>query len=240
MTEGYKNFLIFGQKAYKTHKCFNLVFMLLSRKKSLLYLSSTILLLINCFLLINFLRSGKNFFKQQEVSFSHKMHSKYNISCLFCHYKAETNSYANYPSTKDCMICHIALKTESELLKNVIFSYDSLNSLSYKKIYDLPDYVRFNHSLHLRSGIDCATCHGFVDEMDSTYQVRNLTMGWCVDCHKNPHKYLIAPRKISGISYNPNIPSEKDSTFKMNSNLGPIIYSKQIQPASIECSTCHN
>lgn len=210
-----------------------------SKNKILLYALSAILLLVNCFLLINYLRSGKNFKTNQNVSFSHKMHSKYNISCLFCHYKAETNSYANFPSTKDCMMCHIALKTESELLKNVILSYDSLISLKYHKIYDLPDYVRFSHSLHLQSGIDCATCHGFVDEMDSTYQVRNLTMGWCVDCHRNPQKYLIAPREISGIFYEPSISSDVDSSLKVLSNLGLFIHSKKIQPASTECSICH-
>ncbi|MCX7909892.1 MAG: cytochrome c family protein [Ignavibacteria bacterium] len=168
------------------------------------------------------------------------MHSKYKITCLFCHYKAETNSYANFPTTKDCMMCHIALRTESELLKSVIFSYDSLVPLSFKKTHNLPDYVRFNHSLHINQGIDCATCHGLVEEMDSTFQVRNFTMGWCVECHRQPEKYVIQPREISGIFYAPN------ESFKLESNPLDSISSKQIitirriQPASTECSTCHN
>jgi hypothetical protein len=168
------------------------------------------------------------------------MHSKYNVKCLFCHYKAETNSYANFPSTKDCMICHIALKTESPLLKNVVNSYESSVPLEFRKINDLPDYVIFNHSLHLNSGIDCATCHGFVEQMDSTYQAVNFTMGWCVDCHKQPEKYLIPPRDISGIFYLPKIPQDSLNITSDSYAIDRLLSSRRIQPASVECSTCHN
>ncbi|MGB9770466.1 MAG: cytochrome c3 family protein [Candidatus Kapaibacteriota bacterium] len=198
------------------------------------------LLLVNAFLLINYLRSGKNFTTKQNVSFSHKMHSKYNISCLFCHYNAETDSYANLPTTKDCMICHIALRTESELLKSVVFSYDSSSSLVYKKNYDLPDYVRFSHALHINSGIDCATCHGFVDQMDSTYQVRNLTMGFCINCHKSPMDYYIKPRDISGIFTLSDSLFQTDTIVSPAVNLFQPIKVRKIKQASTECSTCHN
>jgi hypothetical protein len=201
---------------------------------------------LDIFLAINYLRNGIGFRPKQNVSFSHKLHTKYKITCLFCHYQAETHSFANLPTTKTCMICHIALRTESQLLKNVIASYDSSIALGYQKVYDLPDYVRFSHSLHIRSGIDCATCHGFVDQMDSIYQVRNLTMGWCVDCHKNPENYLIPPRSISGIFY-PNDPAFNQnklqillSSFPSNILQATFPIPKKIINASVECSTCHN
>lgn len=208
--------------------------------KSKIFAYSTIfcLLCVNIILLINFLRDGKNTTAKQNISFSHKQHSKFKISCLFCHYKAETNRFANLPSTKDCMICHVALKTESELLKSVVLSYDSLITLKYKKIYDLPDYVQFSHSLHINSGIDCATCHGFVDQMDSIHQVRNLTMGWCIDCHKTPEKYIIPPREISGIFTLPDTLVTDTIIFSSLQMYKPTRIRK-LKPASTECSTCH-
>jgi len=216
------------------------------KSKSIALILIFSLCFLNFFLLLNYLRNGIGFQPKQNISFSHKLHSKYKIKCLFCHDQAETQSFANIPTTKTCMICHIALRTESPLIKSVITSYDSLILLSYQKVYDLPDYVRFSHSLHLRSGIDCATCHGLVDQMDSLYQVRNITMGWCVDCHKNPEKYLIPPRQISGIFYpsdtifnltnlqffSSSLPSGTLQTFL------PI--PKKINKASVECSICHN
>lgn len=207
-----------------------------------------VLLIGDIFLFLFLQRHNVGFSPKQDVSFSHKTHSgKFGISCLFCHTNAETHSYANLPTTKDCMICHIALKTESELLKAIIYSYDSVNSVVYKKVYDLPDYVRFSHSAHLRSGIDCATCHGAVEQMDSIYLVRPLTMGWCVDCHKEPFRYVVAPREISGIFYVTDTTSIgiaqnefeifKNTKAKMNTNF--FLRSKKLGPTSIECSTCH-
>lgn len=213
--------------------------MVIVKSKFFAYSIIFCLLCVNSLLLINFLRDGKNLVAKQNVSFSHKMHSKYKISCLFCHYKAETNSFANLPSTKDCMMCHIALKTESLLLKSVIHSYDSLVSLKYKKIYDLPDYVRFSHSVHINSGIDCATCHGFVDQMDSTYQVRNITMGWCINCHKSPQDYLVPPRDISGIFTLSDSNKTQDTMLYSSLQLYVPIKTRKIKTASTECSTCH-
>lgn len=211
-----------------------------NRKNKLsIYLIIAILLVANCYLLINLLRSGKNLTAKQSHSFSHKMHSKYNITCLSCHYQAETNSLANLPSTKDCLMCHVALKTESELLRSIINSYDSLISLVYLKVYDLPDYVKFSHSTHINSGIDCATCHGYVDQMDSVYQVRDLTMAWCVKCHRKPELYTISPREISGIFYQPEIFEKNGKPTYGSFNIYTFVQPRKMKPAPTECSTCH-
>ncbi len=211
----------------------------ITKHKLFLKLLLVVIILLNSYLAINFLRSGRYLSMSQEIPFSHKSHLKYKITCLFCHYEAENNSYANLPSTKDCMMCHIALKTESKLLRKVIYSYDSIFAITYKKTYDLPDYVKFSHSVHINSGIDCATCHGFVEEMDSLYQVRNLTMGWCVDCHLNPNKYVIAPREISGIVFSQGILTAYDSALFSSKHFGYFIMPRKLAPASIDCSTCH-
>lgn len=184
----------------------------------------------NIFLFLTFLRSGIGFSQRHNQSFSHQIHSgNFSITCLFCHHQAETNSYANIPTTSVCVQCHLALKSESSLLSSTLLSYDSLLSLRWEKIYNLPDYVRFDHSAHIVTGLDCSTCHGFVDMMDSIFVVQKLTMGWCVDCHKNPLKYAKPPRKISGIFY--------ISEFFESDSL-PIKF-KELQPASILCSKCH-
>lgn len=217
------------------------------KKVKIIGLLILVVLFVGDILLFLFLqRHNVGFNPKQNASFSHKTHSgKFGISCLFCHTKAETHFYANMPTAKDCMICHIALKTESELLKSIIYSYDSINSIGYKKIYDVPDYVMFNHSSHLRSGIDCATCHGAVEQMDSIYLVRPLTMGWCVDCHKNPFRYAIAPREISGIFYvtdttDMRITQDEFEILKNNKiHTNFFVRSKKLAPASVECSTCH-
>lgn len=199
-----------------------------TNRKFLVFL--VVFAIINVYLLFTILRSGIGFSPRQNQSFSHKTHSgKISISCLFCHNQAETNSYANIPLTKVCVQCHIALKSESPLLSNVLLSYDSLISLKWQKIYNLPDYVRFSHRAHLFSGIDCATCHGFIDMMDSVYVVRKLTMGWCVECHKNPYKYIIPVRKISGIFYLQEFFENDSIPIKI----------RKLQPTSILCSKCH-
>lgn len=186
--------------------------------------------IINIFLFFTLLRSGIGYSPQHNQSFSHKTHSgNFSITCLFCHHQAETNSYANIPTTAVCVQCHIALKSESHLLSSILLSFDSLISLRWEKIYNLPDYVRFDHSAHILTGLDCSTCHGSVDQMDSIYVVQKLTMGWCVDCHLNPWKYAKPPRKISGIFYISEFVERDSLPFKL----------KELQPASILCTKCH-
>lgn len=186
--------------------------------------------LSNIYLLFTILRTGIGYWSSQNQSFSHKIHSgKFSISCLFCHFQAETSSYANIPSTKICVQCHIALKNESPLLVNIIQSYDSSISLKWKKIYNLPDYVHFDHRAHLFAGIDCSTCHGNVEEMDSLFVTRKLTMGWCVDCHQRPFKFYKKLRKISGSTYIANFLQADSIDFNFI----------KLQQAKLMCSICH-
>lgn len=137
---------------------------------------------------------------EQPVIFSHKIHSsKYKIKCLFCHYEAESHSFSALPTTLSCMICHVALKSESKLIEPLIESYDEKRPIKWKRIHKLPEYVRFNHNTHIMSNIDCASCHGYVENMDITKRTKDFTMAWCIDCHRQPEKYIITGRKITGI-----------------------------------------
>ncbi len=137
---------------------------------------------------------------KQPVEFSHKVHSgDYKIKCLFCHHEAETSSFSAVPTTFACMVCHVALKSETELMKPVNESYDNNKPIQWVRIHKLPEYVKFRHNTHILADIDCASCHGNVETMEQTYRTKDFTMRWCLDCHRNPEENIIRGRNITGI-----------------------------------------
>ncbi|MDQ1265766.1 MAG: hypothetical protein QG635_918 [Bacteroidota bacterium] len=143
---------------------------------------------------------GTGYMPVQPVAFSHRSHiEKYEIKCIYCHWTVETSKFASVPTTKACLVCHIALKNETKLMAAVNESFEKKLPLKWNRIYRLPDYTRFDHSRHIRAQIDCSSCHGEVEKMDTLYRIRELTMKWCLDCHRNPELYVIPARKISGI-----------------------------------------
>lgn len=128
---------------------------------------------------------------EQPVPFSHKHHVQgLGLQCQYCHVTVEKSSYAGIPPTKTCMNCHAQIWTNAELLKPVRDSYATGESLPWIRVHDLPDYVYFNHSIHVNKGIGCATCHGRVDQMPLMFAQNTLQMEWCLDCHRNPSKNL--------------------------------------------------
>jgi hypothetical protein len=128
---------------------------------------------------------------EQPVRFSHDLHSgSLNIECLYCHGSAEQSSYGGIPDTHTCMSCHSQIATYSELLEPVRVSYLTGERLEWEKVHDLADHVYFNHSAHVNVGFACETCHGRVDEMPLVWQAKNMTMSWCLDCHRNPEEYI--------------------------------------------------
>ncbi len=155
---------------------------------------------LSIYLAYDFSIKNTGFSPEQPIAFSHKKHSgEFGMKCLFCHYSAETSSFSNIPTTKSCIVCHIALKNESELMKPVNFSFDSNASIKYNRVYILPDYTHFDHSSHIKAQIDCSSCHGSVETMDSIKQVSVISMSWCLNCHREPAKYITKARSISGI-----------------------------------------
>ncbi|HPI19132.1 MAG TPA: cytochrome c3 family protein [Candidatus Kapabacteria bacterium] len=157
---------------------------------------------------------------KQPITFSHLVHSgNYEMKCLYCHSQAERTTFATIPNTNSCMICHIALRNETNLMLPVNISFDDTTSIKWKRVYKLPDYTHFNHSRHIRSMIDCSSCHGEVEKMDTVYQVRSLSMKWCLDCHRTPEKSIIPARKISGIFTNYNQDSISLNMILSDSNI---------------------
>ncbi len=123
----------------------------------------------------------------QPVPFSHKHHVQgLGLQCQYCHTSVEKSSYAGIPPTKTCMNCHSEIWTNAQLLEPVRQSWATGESIQWIRVHDLPDYVYFNHEIHVNKGIGCASCHGRVDEMPLMYEENTLQMEWCLNCHRNP------------------------------------------------------
>ena len=127
----------------------------------------------------------------QPVAFSHKHHvGDDGIDCRYCHASVETSAFAGIPPLSTCMTCHSQLYTDQPALAPVVSAFGSGIPLHWKRVHKLPDFVYFNHSIHIAQGVGCASCHGEVDRMPLTWRVAPLTMQWCLDCHRTPEKYL--------------------------------------------------
>jgi hypothetical protein len=138
----------------------------------------------------------------QPVPFSHKHHVQgLGLQCQYCHTTVEKSSYAGIPPTRTCMNCHAQIWTNAQLLEPVRNSWYTGQSIAWTKVHDLPDYVYFNHSIHVNKGIGCETCHGRVDEMPLMYAQNTLQMEWCLDCHRNPSKNLRPTSEIYNMAW---------------------------------------
>jgi len=123
----------------------------------------------------------------QPVEYSHKLHvDDLGMDCRYCHTSVETAARANVPPTRTCMNCHTLVKPESEKLAPIRESFLTGQPMEWVKVNILPDYVYFNHSIHITSGVGCITCHGNVEQMERVMQMKSLSMGFCLNCHRNP------------------------------------------------------
>src|SRR5215471_19838098 len=133
--------------------------------------------------------TGQGVTVDQPVQFSHAHHvGSMGIDCRYCHTTVEESAFANIPPTRTCMNCHSQLWTNAPILEPVRASFRNDEPLTWIRVNDLPDFVYFNHQIHIRQGVGCAVCHGRIDQMPLTYQAQPLLMGWCLDCHRAPEK----------------------------------------------------
>jgi hypothetical protein len=193
----------------------------------------------------------------QSIAFSHKTHcNKFNIKCLYCHSDAEVTSFVTVPSVQTCMSCHLGLNTKKELTKSLIELWDSSHYQVWNRVYRLPDYVKFNHFSHLQANIDCSSCHGYVDTLDNMVQYTDLSMSWCLSCHRGIDDNMVPSRDISGIFSNEDnksileINTTKESIIKpafgmwnyfvQKSNLSEVPAIKTNLRGPEYCSSCHH
>jgi len=169
--------------------------------------------------------------REQPIPFSHAHHvGSMGIDCRYCHTGVENSPHAMVPPTKTCMNCHSQIWINSPTLEPVRTSYQTNESVRWTKVNDLPDFVYFNHSIHIKKGVGCETCHGRVDTMPLMYQEASLQMRWCLDCHRNPEKYVRPREFVTKMGYEPAEPQEI---------LGPKLV-KEYNIQKLEtCWTCH-
>ena len=142
--------------------------------------------------------------REQPVPFSHRHHvGELGIDCRYCHTSVEVSSIAGIPPTQTCMNCHAQIWSDSPTLEPVRASFRTGESIEWTKVYDLPDYVYFNHSIHVAKGIGCASCHGRVDRMNLTWQESSLHMEWCLDCHRHPEAYVRPRGEVFNMAWTP-------------------------------------
>lgn len=124
---------------------------------------------------------------EQPIPFDHSLHvGQYNIQCQYCHNQVERSRSSTIPALATCMNCHMTVKTDSPFIQKLRESYDSGKSVEWVKVHMLPDHVQFNHSAHIAKGVNCQTCHGQIETMKQVTQFSDLSMGWCVNCHRQP------------------------------------------------------
>jgi len=121
----------------------------------------------------------------QAIPFSHKVHAgDYQIDCRYCHTGVDVSRHSSLPSLNVCMNCHRLVKTDSPWIKKITEAYNDNKPIAWQKVHLLPDHVKFSHFQHIKAGKDCTTCHGPIEKMETVYQYSSLSMGWCVNCHR--------------------------------------------------------
>jgi len=172
--------------------------------------------------------------REQPVPFSHAHHvGGIGIDCRYCHTTVETSSFANIPPTKTCMNCHSQIWSTSPTLEPVRESYRTNQSIRWTRVHDLPDFVYFNHGIHVNKGVGCEVCHGRVDRMPLMAQHASLQMEWCLNCHRNPEKYVRPREFVTTMGYEPAGDQEEIGR--------KLVAEYKIQGARTltSCSTCH-
>lgn len=171
--------------------------------------------------------------REQPVLFSHQHHvSGLGIDCRYCHKSVENSSFAGIPSTGTCMNCHAYIWADSPMLAPVRESYRTGQPLRWTRVHDLPDFVYFNHSIHVQKGVACVTCHGRVDRMPLMWKEQSLQMEWCLECHRAPERFIRPREHVFQMDWTPRDsqdPSGSELVRKYN------IRTEQLT----DCSICH-
>ena len=172
-----------------------------------------------------------NVARPQPVPFSHKHHAgELGLDCRYCHSSVEVSSSAGMPSTQTCMTCHSQIWSSAAMLEPVRVSYRDSKPISWTRVNAVPDFVYFNHSIHVAKGVGCTTCHGPVAQMNITWRAESLYMRWCLDCHNAPENYLRPRSEVFNAYYQP----PKDQAA-----LGERLMKEYNVQKLTACTTCH-
>ncbi|MBL8287115.1 MAG: cytochrome c3 family protein [Rubrivivax sp.] len=168
----------------------------------------------------------------QPIPFSHKHHvGDDGIDCRYCHSTVETSAHAGLPSTRVCLGCHSQLYADQPILAPLRRSAATNEPIAWRRVHQLPDFVFFNHGVHVSKGVPCMECHGRVDQMPLTWREAPLLMQWCLDCHRNPAPHLHPPQDVVRMDLQPLPPAEGARLAR----LAGLADSRRMT----DCSTCH-
>lgn len=164
---------------------------------------------------------------KQPVAFSHDIHAtQLGIDCRYCHNSVERSWFSNIPATTTCMNCHSLVVKDSPKLEPVRESYRTGKPIPWVQIHKVPDYVYFNHSVHVNRGISCVECHGPVNHMDEVKHAKPLSMAFCVECHRDPQSRIRPNELVTQLDWKGTVDGQK------------LVHDWKVQPGQ-SCSTCH-
>ncbi|MGE5268045.1 MAG: cytochrome c3 family protein [Thiohalocapsa sp.] len=174
----------------------------------------------------------KRYRPQQPVPFSHQHHvSGLGLDCRYCHTAVEVSSNAGMPPTETCMTCHSQIWTNAALLAPVRQSLAEKKPLRWTRVYTLPDYVYFDHSIHVAKGVGCTECHGPIGDMSLTWKASTLEMRWCLSCHRDPAPHLRPKDQV----FNPHWHRTSDTPSGKQ-----LMAEYHIHPETLtDCGVCH-
>ena len=172
----------------------------------------------------------------QPVAFQHSLHAgELGLDCRYCHTTVEVAASAGIPPVETCMTCHSQIRVDAPALAALQESWDSGVAIQWNRVHKLPDYAYFDHSAHVNNGVGCSSCHGQVDRMDGIWKTEPMTMGWCLECHRDPATQLRPRSEVLNMEYGfPSVPEERRAIGT------ELIEAYHIDTDRlIQCSTCH-
>jgi len=177
----------------------------------------------------------------QPVPFSHEHHAgDLGIDCRYCHAAVESSPFAGLPPTKTCMNCHAQIWVGSSMLEPIRESYRTGKSIEWQRVHRLPGFVYFDHSIHVKKGVGCVTCHGRVDRMPLLYQEQSLQMEWCLECHREPERFVRPRQQIFNLGWEPSHETDPITGQPYDqAALGQKLVEEYRIERLTSCSTCH-
>jgi len=178
--------------------------------------------------------TDQNIVREQPVPFSHQHHvGGLGLDCRYCHTSVENSSFAGVPSTQICMNCHRQVWSDSPMLEPVRASFRTHQPIRWTRVNNVPDFVYFDHSIHIRQGVGCETCHGRLDHMPLTWKAEAMRMEWCLNCHRHPENYLRPREEVFTMGWKPGLP-QADIGRKL-------VREYKVDSAAnlTDCSVCH-
>lgn len=168
---------------------------------------------------------------EQPVPYSHRLHvGQIGLDCRYCHASVESSPVSSVPPSRVCMNCHHVVKRDSPLLEPIRSSVETGTPMRWIRVHNLPDYAYFDHAVHVHAGVGCRSCHGRIDQMEVVEQAEPLSMGWCLDCHRDPGPNLRPPEAVTDMEW---LPPSDHAEF-----VARVMEEREIAPP-VDCSGCH-